>query len=115
MAPNQVLLTLFALAFTGITNADAIYTKNSPVLQVTSKNYDSLIAGSNHTSVCIAASGRFSIANHAFRSLSTLFDLPFAAAPAHTPPGSMHRGADTVKTSNLPMRKLRRTWLVSPK
>lgn len=32
-------------------NADGIYTKNSPVLQVTAKNYDALIAQSNYTSV----------------------------------------------------------------
>lgn len=30
----------------------AIYTKKSPVLQVDAKNYDSLIAKSNYTSVC---------------------------------------------------------------
>lgn len=36
------------------TPADAaIYTKNSPVLQVDAKNYDRLIAQSNHTSVCV--------------------------------------------------------------
>lgn len=32
-------------------NADGIYTKKSPVLQVTGKTYNSLIANSNHTSV----------------------------------------------------------------
>lgn len=31
---------------------DAFYSKSSPVLQVTGKTYDSLIAQSNHTSVC---------------------------------------------------------------
>lgn len=43
-----------ALALLGaatVVNADAIYTKNSPVLQVTAKSYESLIAMSNHTSV----------------------------------------------------------------
>lgn len=30
-----------------------LYTKSSPVLQVDYKNYDSLIANSNHTSVSI--------------------------------------------------------------
>lgn len=40
------LLALLTFVF-----ADAIYTKNSPVLQVTAKSYDSLIAQSNHTSL----------------------------------------------------------------
>ncbi|KAG6000120.1 hypothetical protein E4U54_001550 [Claviceps lovelessii] len=31
--------------------ANAMYSKNSPVLQVTAKTYNSLIAQSNHTSV----------------------------------------------------------------
>lgn len=30
----------------------AMYTKNSPVLQVDAKNYDKLIRNSNYTSVC---------------------------------------------------------------
>jgi protein disulfide-isomerase A6 len=32
-------------------NASGLYSKNSPVLQVDAKNYDRLIAKSNHTSV----------------------------------------------------------------
>ena len=32
-------------------NADGLYTKNSPVLQVNHKNYDQLIAHTNYTSV----------------------------------------------------------------
>lgn len=48
------LLALLALVF-----ADGIYTKNSPVLQVTSKTYEGLIAQSNHTSV----GGLFSFEN----------------------------------------------------
>jgi protein disulfide-isomerase A6 len=32
-------------------SAGGLYTKNSPVLQVDAKNYDRLIAKSNHTSV----------------------------------------------------------------
>lgn len=32
-------------------SADGMYSKNSPVLQVTQKNYDQLIANSNYTSV----------------------------------------------------------------
>jgi protein disulfide-isomerase A6 len=34
-------------------NADGIYTKNSPVLQLNPKTYNSLIANSNHTSVSL--------------------------------------------------------------
>lgn len=51
MAHIPILFILLTLAIVPITNADAIYTKNSPVLQVDSKSYDSLIARSNYTSV----------------------------------------------------------------
>lgn len=34
-------------------NADGLYTKNSPVIQLNAKTYNSLIANSNHTSVSI--------------------------------------------------------------
>ena len=37
----------------GPAQADGIYTKNSPVLQVDAKSYDALIAQSNHTSVSL--------------------------------------------------------------
>lgn len=43
--------SLLVLAFFSVVNADAIYTRNSPVLQVDSKSYDTLIARSNYTSV----------------------------------------------------------------
>ncbi|EHY59795.1 hypothetical protein HRR83_008333 [Exophiala dermatitidis] len=46
-----MLLPLLFLAMTGLVQVDAFYTKNSPVLQVTAKTYDSLIAQSNHTSI----------------------------------------------------------------
>lgn len=42
-----------ALLLTLPTSADGIYTKSSPVLQVDARNYDKLIARSNHTSVCM--------------------------------------------------------------
>ena len=45
----RVLVPLLALL--ALVSADGIYATNSPVLQVTSKTYDSLIAQSNHTSV----------------------------------------------------------------
>jgi len=32
--------------------AVGLYTKNSPVIQVDANNYESIIAKSNHTSVC---------------------------------------------------------------
>lgn len=42
-----------ALLLTVPASADGIYTKTSPVLQVDARNYDNLIARSNHTSVCV--------------------------------------------------------------
>jgi protein disulfide-isomerase A6 len=49
MPPLSMFTVLTALL--GLVNADGIYTKNSPVLQVNAKSYDRLIAQSNHTSV----------------------------------------------------------------
>ncbi len=51
MAGTLSLLTLLTLAFFSVIHADAIYTKNSPVIQVDSKSYETLIGRSNHTSV----------------------------------------------------------------
>ncbi|KAK4940516.1 hypothetical protein LTR10_019390 [Elasticomyces elasticus] len=50
MALSSVL-TFLVLASTCWINVNAIYSKNSPVLQVNAKTYDSLIAKSNHTSI----------------------------------------------------------------
>jgi protein disulfide-isomerase A6 len=50
LPPSSFLLAASLLAALPV-NADGIYTKKSPVLQVTGKNYDSLIANSNYTSV----------------------------------------------------------------
>jgi hypothetical protein len=50
LPPSSFLLAASLLAALPV-NADGIYTKKSPVLQVTGKNYNSLIANSNHTSV----------------------------------------------------------------
>jgi protein disulfide-isomerase A6 len=47
MARNVAVL----LAILAVVSADGLYTKSSPVLQVTAKSYDSLIAQSNHTSI----------------------------------------------------------------
>ncbi|ETN36899.1 protein disulfide-isomerase domain [Cyphellophora europaea CBS 101466] len=47
---TKVGVALLALAG-ALVNADAVYTKNSPVLQVTAKTYDSLIAQSNYSSI----------------------------------------------------------------
>jgi len=44
-------LLFYLVAALGLVAADGIYSSKSPVLQVTVKNYDSLIAQSNHTSV----------------------------------------------------------------
>ena len=51
MVRNTALALLAAVL--AVVNADGIYTKKSPVLQVDAKSYDSLIAQSNHTSVCL--------------------------------------------------------------
>lgn len=55
MAPslNSILL---ALAFNFFLAVNAIYTKDSPVLQLNARTYNSLIAQSNHTSVCLPPS-----------------------------------------------------------
>ncbi|KAI1622624.1 protein disulfide-isomerase [Exophiala viscosa] len=45
------LLTLLVLASTCWINVNAIYSQNSPVLQLNAKTYDTLIAKSNHTSI----------------------------------------------------------------
>lgn len=37
-------------------NADGLYTKKSPVLQLNQKSYKQLIANSNYSSVCVAPS-----------------------------------------------------------
>ncbi|OAP63202.1 protein disulfide-isomerase domain [Fonsecaea erecta] len=49
--PSSMLLTSLVLALTCLINVQALYSKSSPVLQVTAKTYDSLIARSNHTSI----------------------------------------------------------------
>lgn len=50
MVQTGVLAAAASMLLASTVNA-AIYTKNSPVLQVDSKNYDRLINQSNHTSV----------------------------------------------------------------
>ncbi|KAJ5139540.1 Thioredoxin [Penicillium atrosanguineum] len=50
LPPSSFLLAASLLAALPV-NADGIYTKKSPVLQVTGKNYNSLIADSNYTSI----------------------------------------------------------------
>lgn len=46
-----LLATAVPLLFSGSALADGLFSKNSPVLQVDARSYDSLIANSNHTSV----------------------------------------------------------------
>ncbi|KAH8700619.1 hypothetical protein BGW36DRAFT_316682 [Talaromyces proteolyticus] len=48
--PSHIHLVLLASLLGGV-SAAGLYTKSSPVLQVDAKNYDSLIAKSNHTSI----------------------------------------------------------------
>jgi len=63
------------IASSALVTADAVYTKNSPVLQVSAKTYDSLIAQSNHTSVRVLPSLSFSTV--ADRALDSRVILPF--------------------------------------
>lgn len=51
MAGLASLVALLAVTLSSITDVNAMYTKQSPVLQVDSKNYDSLISWSNHTTI----------------------------------------------------------------
>jgi hypothetical protein len=51
MAPMWPVILLGLVA--SLANADGLYTKDSPVLQVTGKTYNSLIAQSNYTSVSL--------------------------------------------------------------
>ncbi|GKZ19124.1 hypothetical protein AbraIFM66951_003792 [Aspergillus brasiliensis] len=48
---SSALLFITSLLAALPVNADGLYTKKSPVLQVNQKNYDQLIANSNHTSI----------------------------------------------------------------
>ncbi|RHZ46319.1 hypothetical protein CDV55_100186, partial [Aspergillus turcosus] len=50
MQPSSSLLLVASLLAALPVNADGLYTKKSPVLQVTHKTYDQLIANSNYTS-----------------------------------------------------------------
>lgn len=50
---HSVSLLLVSLLAALPVNADGLYTKNSPVIQLNSQTYKSLIANSNHTSVSI--------------------------------------------------------------
>ena len=49
--PSSALLLVASLLTALPVNADGLYTKRSPVLQVDQKSYDRLIAKSNHASV----------------------------------------------------------------
>lgn len=55
MLPQSSLLLVASLLAALPANADGIYTKKSPVLQLNQKTYGSLIANSNYTSVRILA------------------------------------------------------------
>ncbi|RAK71618.1 putative disulfide isomerase [Aspergillus fijiensis CBS 313.89] len=51
LPPSSAVFLAASLLAALPVQADGLYTKKSPVLQVTSKNYDQLIAHSNHTSI----------------------------------------------------------------
>jgi protein disulfide-isomerase A6 len=48
---HQSTLAAAAVLLAASADASSLYAKNSPVLQVTGRSYDRLIAQSNHTSV----------------------------------------------------------------
>jgi protein disulfide-isomerase A6 len=48
---HQSTLAAAAVLLAVSADASSLYAKNSPVLQVTGRSYDRLIAQSNHTSV----------------------------------------------------------------
>ena len=50
--PRSLILAVLT-ALLAVVNANGLYSKKSPVLQVDAKSYDSLIAQSNHTTVSI--------------------------------------------------------------
>jgi protein disulfide-isomerase A6 len=54
MLPSASFLFVASIFAALPADADGIYTKNSPVLQLNPKTYNSLIANSNHTSVSLA-------------------------------------------------------------
>jgi protein disulfide-isomerase A6 len=51
LQPSSALLLVASLLAALPVNADGLYTKKSPVLQVNQKSYNQLIANSNYTSV----------------------------------------------------------------
>jgi hypothetical protein len=58
MLPQGSLLLVASLLAALPANADGLYTKKSPVLQLNQKSYGSLIANSNYTSVRILFSAK---------------------------------------------------------
>lgn len=73
-----------------------LYSKNSPVIQVSAKTYDQLIAKSNHTAV----------------SLSTLCGIWVTATDSKTRSSSSTLpGAATARICSLPMKRLPSTWM----
>jgi hypothetical protein len=51
MHPNSAFILAAASLLAIVAHADGIYSTSSPVLQINAKNYNRLIAQSNHTSV----------------------------------------------------------------
>jgi protein disulfide-isomerase A6 len=51
LQPSSALFLVASLLAALPVNADGLYTKKSPVLQVNQKGYNQLIANSNYTSV----------------------------------------------------------------
>ena len=104
MFPKSLtILLIVAFLETLPVNADGLYTKNSPVLQVDAKNYDRLIAQSNHTSVSKLAKVSeifnrdklISLLDLRVRYLSTCYSRSLISQTL--PVGSMLRGVATAR------------------
>lgn len=104
---TSVVLILLTVWFS-LVNASASYSKYSPVVSVTTKTYDQIIAQSNYTSVGNRPSNSGTGANGIVRSLSNTSDyVPYWQcnnSVDFSADFSLH-GVYTVKTSKLHMRK----------
>jgi hypothetical protein len=82
--------------------AAGLYTKGSAVVQVDAKNYDRLIAKSNHTSVSY---------HWTWLEYQVCNDLVTNRADHTRLSSFMRHGAVTARTCNLPMRRLPKTLM----
>ena len=99
MVDRSSILLLAAVLFASLpVNADGLYTKKSPVLQVDAKNYDSLIARSNHTSVSSPQYRARLTTDRNFRCSSKVMGSIPSPTDTHNATGFMPLGAVIVRT-----------------